>query len=204
MLIVAVICVRCCLQASAPVVPQFSNHAQFCDALLATTGDPLETHGGRVVVYRGNPAAKLMVIGEAPGATEDATGKPFVGRSGQVSTGVTFCTSCLISDRKTDAARFVRACIACSQLLDSILKAVDFDAETDIYVTNIVKRRPPLNRDPTVAEILYYKPWLLEEIRLVKPAIVITTGRYIRLELETMMKYVVCLTYTSVMRCTQW
>eukprot|EP00953_Heterococcus_sp_UTEX-ZZ885_P001675 1430-Heterococcus_DN1.PRE.1 len=130
----------------APFVPQFGNHAQFCEALLALTGDPLESDGGRVVVYRGNPAAKLMVIGEAPGATEDATGKPFVGRSGQ--------------------------------LLDSILKAVNFDAETDIYVTNIVKRRPPLNRDPTVAEILYYKPWLLEEIRLVKPAIIITTGRW--------------------------
>jgi uracil-DNA glycosylase len=66
-------------------VPQFGNHAQFCEALLALTGDPLESDGGRVVVYRGNPAAKLMVIGEAPGATEDATGKPFVGRSGQVS-----------------------------------------------------------------------------------------------------------------------
>jgi uracil-DNA glycosylase len=69
------------------------------------------------------------------------------------------------------------ACTACSQLLDSILKAVNFDAETDIYVTNIIKRRPPLNRDPTVSEILYYKPWLLEEIRLVKPDIIITTGR---------------------------
>ncbi|KAG5177358.1 DNA polymerase bacteriophage-type [Tribonema minus] len=135
--------------ASAAVqqkIPQFKDHAEMTAALLALTGDPLEPAGGRIVVYRGDPQAKLMVVGEAPGAMEDETGKPFVGRSGQ--------------------------------LLDAILKAAGFDPETDLYVSNIVRRRPPENRDPTTAEIAYYRPWLLEEIRLVNPAIIITTGRW--------------------------
>lgn len=64
--------------------PRFASFAELEAALLALTGDPLEVEGGRIVVYRGSPAAKLMIIGEAPGAEEDRLGRPFVGKSGKL------------------------------------------------------------------------------------------------------------------------
>jgi DNA polymerase len=64
------------------------------------------------------------------------------------------------------------------QLLNKILSAAGFDIERDVYITNVVKRRPPGNRDPTEEEIEFYKPLLIEEIRLVDPWIVICTGRH--------------------------
>jgi DNA polymerase len=63
------------------------------------------------------------------------------------------------------------------QLLDKILQSVDFDTETDIYVTNAVFRRPPNNRDPLPAELEYYTPYLMEGIRIVNPKIIMLTGR---------------------------
>lgn len=60
--------------AVAEVLGQCETHPAFVDALEGLTGDPLEPMGGRVVVYRGNPRAKLMVVGEAPGETEDQVG----------------------------------------------------------------------------------------------------------------------------------
>ena len=57
-----------------------ANHDDLVAALHGLTGDPLEADGGRVVVYRGDPRAKIMIIGEAPGAEEDKLGVPFVGR----------------------------------------------------------------------------------------------------------------------------
>lgn len=126
--------------------PQFSTHQEFVTALQNLTGDPLEQFGGNMVVYRGNPQAKLMIIGEGPGAEEDRQKKPFVGRSGQ--------------------------------LLDKILAAVNFNAEQDVYISNVVRRRPPNNRDPLPAEIDFFKPYLFEEIRLVAPKIILLIGRY--------------------------
>ena len=52
--------------------------------LRALRGDPLESDGGRVVVHRGVPTARIMIVGEAPGAEEDARGVPYVGRAGQL------------------------------------------------------------------------------------------------------------------------
>lgn len=126
--------------------PQFSSHAELVAAIKAITGDPLEPWGGNIVVYRGNPQAKLMIVGEGPGAEEDRLGKPFVGKSGQ--------------------------------LLDKILEAVNFNPETDVYVTNVVKRRPPDNRDPLPNEITFFAPYLFEEIRLIDPKIIVLTGKY--------------------------
>lgn len=97
-----------------------------------------------VVVSRGNPKAKIMIIGEAPGQNEDETGLPFVGRAGQ--------------------------------LLEKILDAVKFNSEQDIYIANIIKCRPPNNRVPTPAEINACRPYLLEQIRLVDPKIILLTG----------------------------
>ena len=124
---------------------QFNTHDDYVAAMMALTDDPLAEFGGNMVIFRGNPSADLMVIGEGPGANEDRLGKPYVGRSGQ--------------------------------LLDKILQSVDFDTETDIYVTNTVFRRPPNNRDPSPAELEYYTPYLMEGIRLVNPKIIMLTGR---------------------------
>lgn len=126
--------------------PKYETHAELVADLEQLSGDPLESAGTNIVIYRGNPEARLMIIGEAPGAEEDRQRKPFVGRSGQ--------------------------------LLDKILAAVNFDVENDVYVTNVVKRRPPENRDPTPDEINYYQPFLMEQIRLLNPGIIMLTGRY--------------------------
>lgn len=126
--------------------PRFSSHAELVAALTALTGDPLEPWGGRIVIYRGSPQARLMIVGEGPGAEEDRLGKPFVGRSGQ--------------------------------LLDRILEAANFNPETDVYITNVVKRRPPDNRDPLPNEIDFFAPYLFEEIRLIDPKIIVLTGKY--------------------------
>jgi DNA polymerase len=102
-----------------------------------------------MVIYRGNPESRLMIIGEAPGTEEDRQGKPFVGRSGQ--------------------------------LLDQILEAAGFDPEEDVFITNAVFRLPPGDggkplRKPTPDEIEFYKPYLLELIRLVDPLIMLLAG----------------------------
>lgn len=95
--------------------------------------------------WRGSHVAKIMLIGEALGATEQERGKPFVGRSGK--------------------------------LLDKLLLKSGFDIENDIYITNLVKCRPPDNRNPFFDEIKACQPFLLEEIKVVKPKLIITLGR---------------------------
>lgn len=117
--------------------------------MMKLEDDPLFPTGTNMVIYRGIPEAKLMIVGEAPGTEEDRQGKPFVGRSGQ--------------------------------LLDQILEAAGFDPEKDVFITNAVFRLPPGTdgkplRKPTSDEIVYYKPYLLEIIRLVDPAILLLTG----------------------------
>jgi uracil-DNA glycosylase len=62
------------------------------------------------------------------------------------------------------------------QLLEKILAAVELDTEQDVYIANIVKCRPPSNRVPTTDEIAACKPYLLEQIRLVDPKIILLTG----------------------------
>lgn len=84
-----------------------------------------------------------MVVGEAPGETEDIEGKPFVGRAGK--------------------------------LLDDILAAVGLD-ESSVYITNVVLRRPPKNRKPLAPEVAWYRPYLMENIRLVDPHIILLAG----------------------------
>ncbi len=125
---------------------KFETHDDCIAAMEALTDDPLADTGHRMVIYRGNPAADLMVIGEGPGANEEQQGKPYVGRSGK--------------------------------LLDKILESVGFDSQNGVYVSNTVFRRPPNNRDPEPTELAYYKPYLMELIRLVNPKVILTTGKY--------------------------
>lgn len=92
----------------------------------------------------GNPAAKLMVIGEAPGFHEDQQGEPFVGRAGQ--------------------------------LLTAMLKSIGFHRE-DVYIANILKCRPPNNRDPEPNEVETCTPFLDKQIALIKPEVLLAVGR---------------------------
>jgi uracil-DNA glycosylase len=91
----------------------------------------------------GSPQARLMLVGEGPGATEDATGRPFVGQAGQ--------------------------------LLDSILQAIEVPRET-VYITNIVKCRPPQNRKPLPDEIAACIPYLHRQIDLIRPKVIVALG----------------------------
>jgi uracil-DNA glycosylase family 4 len=91
----------------------------------------------------GNPSAQLMFIGEGPGATEDALGRPFVGQAGK--------------------------------LLDEIIQAIGLRRE-DVYITNIVKCRPPQNRKPLPDEIAACMPYLHRQIALIRPKVIVALG----------------------------
>ncbi len=92
----------------------------------------------------GNPDARLMFIGEAPGADEDAKGEPFVGRAGQ--------------------------------LLTKIIAAMGMKRE-DVYIANILKCRPPQNRDPQPAEVECCEEYLRAQIAMIKPKYICALGR---------------------------
>ncbi len=96
-----------------------------------------------LVFGEGPEDARLMLIGEAPGEDEDLSGRPFVGRAGQ--------------------------------LLDKVLLSVGLSRE-HVYITNIVKHRPPGNRNPTPAEIAASSDLLLEQIRVIAPQVIGTLG----------------------------
>ncbi|MBS1248574.1 MAG: Type-4 uracil-DNA glycosylase [Chloroflexi bacterium] len=129
--------------------PQYNSLDELLDEMMNMTDDVLAGAGTNVVICRGNPEAKLLIVGEAPGPQENIQGKPFVGRAGK--------------------------------LLDKILRAVDFDPEEDVFITNSVFRMPPGEggktfRRPKTSEIKHYKPYLLEIIRLVDAPIMMLTG----------------------------
>lgn len=87
----------------------------------------------------------VMVIGEAPGADEDAQGEPFVGKAGQ--------------------------------LLDKMLIAINLSRNTNCYIANIVKCRPPANRDPLLDECSSCMPYLETQIHILKPTMILAVGR---------------------------
>jgi uracil-DNA glycosylase family 4 len=91
----------------------------------------------------GNPKARLVLVGEGPGATEDATGRPFVGQAGT--------------------------------LLDSILEAIDVP-RSSVYITNIVKCRPPQNRKPLPDEMAACLPYLHRQLDLIRPRVILALG----------------------------
>jgi uracil-DNA glycosylase len=103
----------------------------------------LEDLSNTLVFGEGNSDAKLVLVGEAPGEDEDVSGRPFVGRAGQ--------------------------------LLDKILETVSLNRD-DLYITNMVKYRPPNNRNPTPQETLVSEPLLLEQIQLIRPQVIATLG----------------------------
>ncbi|MGA0612271.1 uracil-DNA glycosylase [Caldimonas sp. KR1-144] len=99
----------------------------------------------------GHERAHWMIVGEAPGEQEDRQGEPFVGKAGQ--------------------------------LLDNMLRAVGLsrgegDAERQVFICNVLKCRPPGNRNPDPAEVAQCEPFLLRQVQLVRPRIILAMGRF--------------------------
>ena len=105
---------------------------------------PLAYAGRRTIVFAdGDPQARLMFVGEGPGADEDASGLPFVGKAGQ--------------------------------LLNNMIAAMGLQREA-VYIANIVKCRPPQNRTPEPVEANTCSPFLLQQIDIVQPEVIVALG----------------------------
>jgi DNA polymerase len=98
-----------------------------------------------MVPGEGPASAPVMIVGEAPGAREDAQGRPFVGSAGK--------------------------------LLDSLLVEAGL-AREDVYITNVLKARPPGNRDPKRDEVAHHWPWLEAQLAIVRPRLLVPLGRH--------------------------
>lgn len=117
--------------------------------------EEIRTHGGcgfepcetatNMVPGEGSATAEVMLVGEAPGASEDKQGRPFVGRAGR--------------------------------LLDELLAEAGLDRGA-VYITNVLKARPPGNRDPRADEVAHSMPWLEQQLALVQPRLVVPLGRH--------------------------
>ena len=122
---------------------------------LEALHEEIRTHGGcgfdiceaatHMEPGEGSPRARVLLVGEAPGATEDETGRPFVGRAGK--------------------------------LLDELLAEAALVRE-QVFITNVVKARPPGNRDPRKAEVLHHMPWLETQLTLIRPRLIVPLGRH--------------------------
>lgn len=106
---------------------------------------PLYATATQGVPGEGNPHAELVVVGEAPGVNEDASGRPFVGQAGQ--------------------------------LLTRILAAINL-AREDVFICNVLKHRPPGNRNPQPDEIVACSPYLVRQLELVRPKVILALGAF--------------------------
>jgi DNA polymerase len=114
------------------------------DVIGDCTRCPLAYAGRRTIVFGdGDPNARLMFVGEGPGADEDASGIPFVGKAGQ--------------------------------LLNNMITAMGLKRE-QVYIANIVKCRPPANRTPEPVEANTCSPFLLEQIDVIRPEVIVALG----------------------------
>jgi DNA polymerase len=121
------------------------------DAVSGCTACKLCQGRKQTVFGVGNPRAHWMIVGEAPGEQEDLQGEPFVGKSGQ--------------------------------LLDNMLRAISLTRgeaapETQVYIANSVKCRPPGNRNPEPDELAQCEPFLIRQVALVQPKIILAMGRF--------------------------
>jgi uracil-DNA glycosylase family 4 len=106
---------------------------------------PLYASATNPVPGTGNSNADFMIVGEAPGANEDAQGVPFVGQAGQ--------------------------------LLTKIIEAIDLKRE-DVFIANVLKHRPPGNRNPLPEEVTACSPYLIRQIELVRPKVILALGTF--------------------------
>jgi len=106
----------------------------------------LAPHRTHLVFGVGNPRARLVFVGEAPGRDEDLQGEPFVARAGQLLTEI-------------------------------ITKGMKLRRE-DVYIANVIKCRPPDNRNPEPDEVASCEPFLLRQLELIGPEVVVALGKF--------------------------
>jgi len=131
-----------------PVAPSYvppADWAGLAEAVRTCTRCKLCKTRTNTVFGVGPQDAPLLVIGEGPGAEEDARGEPFVGAAGK--------------------------------LLDEMLKSVGRSRSSNVYIANVVKCRPPGNRDPESDEVAACRPFLDRQIELLKPRLILALGR---------------------------
>lgn len=116
------------------------------DAVNTCTRCKLHSTRTQGVVGVGDHHADWLIIGEAPGADEDAQGEPFVGPAGR--------------------------------LLDAMLAAINLQRGDNVYIANVLKSRPPGNRNPEPDEVAACMPYLLSQIELLQPKIILALGRF--------------------------
>jgi DNA polymerase len=140
------------ISVGAPTVEMFGGKLSSLTTLEAIAADvakctkcPLYSTATNPVPGEGNPNADLMCVGEAPGATEDETGRPFIGAAGQ--------------------------------LLTKILAAIDLPRE-QVFICNVLKHRPPGNRNPMPQEVTACSPYLIRQIELIKPKVILALGTF--------------------------
>jgi len=135
-------------EAKSPYAPP-EVELETIDAIRDDLGDchrcALGDGRTKLVFGVGNPQARLVFVGEAPGRDEDLRGEPFVGAAGQ--------------------------------LLTKIIQAMGFRRE-DVYICNVLKCRPPQNRDPLPAEIEACSTFMLRQIRAIRPAVLVALGKF--------------------------
>lgn len=129
---------------SAPAVADDAAWTQLEADVRGCTLCALSQSRTQTVFGVGNRRTELLLVGEAPGADEDAQGEPFVGRAGQ--------------------------------LLNAILRGMRWPRPT-VYIANILKCRPPGNRDPSPEESACCTPYLHRQIELIKPLMILAVGR---------------------------
>ena len=124
---------------------------------------PLKNSATQAVLGNGNPDSDIVFIGEAPGRDEDIQGKPFVGAAGKF-------LNQMLEETWFDEAPLHEG--RGSREHHKKLK------REDVYITNIVKYRPPGNRDPEPEEIAACQDWLWGEIKIIKPKLIVFLGRH--------------------------
>ena len=129
--------------AEAKITPSSETFEQIHAEIGDCTRCPLHQERTHVVHTEGNRKARLMFVGEAPGADEDIQSRPFVGRAGQ--------------------------------LLTKIIEAIGLKRE-EVLIGNVNRCRPPGNRAPTTEEATMCKPYLLREIAVVQPEVIVVLG----------------------------
>ncbi len=126
-------------------VREFDSLSDLVSAVSACQKCGLYATAKHPVPGEGSEQAQLVCVGEAPGATEDELGRPFVGPAGQ--------------------------------LLDKILAAIKL-SRNDVYICNVLKHRPPGNRNPMPAEVEACSPYLVRQIELIAPKVIVAFGTF--------------------------
>jgi DNA polymerase len=133
--------------AATKALPSLSSgYEELRATALACTRCGLAQTRTQVVFSDGTVNARLVVVGEAPGANEDATGLPFVGAAGQ--------------------------------FLDLLLACVDLSRQDSVYICNVIKCRPPANRNPLPAEIEACSPFLAKQLEFISPRALLAVGTF--------------------------